>query len=378
MRHLLKLSLCIFLFSQAICAQNSITYLFIGSFTNNVPDTGLYVYEFNSNTGALKFKSSIQQITNPSYLAISPNGRYVYACTDSRLPNNGNITAFVFDSIGGTLKLINKQSSGGDNPVFTAVHQSNKFVVVGNYNGGSVSVFTTNSDGSINPSIQNIQFIDSSINIKRQEKSHVHSTVFSPQNDYVFLPDLGSDKIRALKFDVNSRNPLQTCDSLVVKTTPGSGPRHFTFHPNQKFAYCIEEMSGMVTAYSYKAGKLDFFQQVFSNSKIQEEYSSADIHISPDGLFLYTSNRIDNTISIFSVDRTNGKLKLIGHQSTLGDHPRNFTIDPSGNFLLVANMLTNNIVVFRRNLSTGLLTKTKTEIHVPNPSCLQMNTYGNP
>lgn len=378
MRHLLKLSLFILFFSQVICAQNSITYLFIGSFTSNVPDTGLYVYEFNSKTGALNFKSSIQQITNPSFLAISPNGRYVYACTDSRLPNSGNITAFAFDSIGGTLKMINKQSSGGDNPVYTAVHQSNKFVVVGNYNGGSVSVFTTDTDGSINPMIQNIHFKDSSINKKRQEKAHVHSTVFSPQNDYVFLPDLGADKIRVFKFVENAPSPLLADDSLLVKTTPGSGPRHFTFHPNQKYAYCIEEMSGMVTAYSYKAGKLDFIQQIFSNSKIQEEYSSADIHISPDGLFLYTSNRIDNTISMFSVDRTNGKLKIIGHQSTLGDHPRNFTIDPSGNFLLVANMMSNTIVVFKRDNYTGLLSKTGIEITVPNPSCLQMRTYGNP
>ena len=170
---------------------------------------------------------------------------------------------------------------------------------------------------------------------------------------------------------------MVSADDLTVKATLGSGPRHFVFHPNQKYSYCIEELSGMVSAYSYRNGKLNAFQKILSCSKVKEIYACADIHISPDGLFLYASNRGDgeNTISIFSIDQTNGKLKLLGHESTYGEKPRNFTIDPSGQFLLVANQTTSNVVVFRRNKKTGLLTKLKDEINVPSVSCLQMRIY---
>ena len=165
-------------------------------------------------------------------------------------------------------------------------------------------------------------------------------------------------------------------DSLTIKTTPGAGPRHFTFHPNNKFAYCIEEISGTVSAYSYHNGKLDSIQKIFSYAKTQNAYASADIHISPDGLFLYASNRVtENTLSIFSINQQNGKLKLVGHQSTLGEHPRNFTIDPSGRYLLVANASTNNIVVFKRDIKTGLLTTTGNQIQISSPSCLVMRNY---
>jgi 6-phosphogluconolactonase (cycloisomerase 2 family) len=224
-----------------------------------------------------------------------------------------------------------------------------------------------------------IQFTDSSINKTRQEKAHIHATVFSPNNDYIFFPDLGSDKIRVYKFDSTNIKPLILASQYLVNTALGAGPRHITFHPNSKFAYCIEELSGMVCAYSYNNGKLDTIQKLFSYAKTQETYASADIHISPDGRFLYTSNRgeKENTIAIFSIDPTTGKLKLIAHQQTYGKHPRNFAIDPTGNFLLVANQITNNIIVFKRNLNTGMLTKTGNEIKVQRPSCLQLRKYNN-
>jgi 6-phosphogluconolactonase (cycloisomerase 2 family) len=375
MKQLTVLSLFLLILVSTFNGQNSKTYLFIGTYTESKPDSGIYVFTFNSETGQLKKISVVQNITNPSFLTISPNGRYLYACTDTKMPNAGGITAFKFDSITGILSFINKQPSGGDNPVYVSVHKSNNFVVTGNYSGGSVSVLKTNPDGSLQPLSQSIQFTDSSINKSRQEKTHIHSAIFSPQNDYVFLPDLGADKIRVFKFDVNGDNPLIAKDNLLVKNVLGSGPRHFTFHPNSKFAYCIEEMSGTITAYSYKNGKLDSIQRVSCNSVPKEIYSSADIHISPDGMFLYASNRGENTIAIFSIHQKNGKLKLVGHQSTFGDHPRNFTIDPTGKFILVANMLTNNIIVLKRDVKTGLLTKTGNEIKIPRPSCLQMRKY---
>ena len=359
--------------------NNSKTFLFIGTYTEGKTDLGIYIYEFDSKTGDLKFSSNAENMTNPSFLTISPNGKFLYACTDTKMPNKGSVTAFKIDSINGKITLINKQASGGENPVYLTVYKNNKFIVNGNYTEGNVSIFSANEDGSLNPYSQLIQFTDSSINKTRQEKAHIHSTVFSPKNDYIFLPDLGADKIRVFKFDSNNLKPLMPIDDYIVNAVPGSGPRHFTFHPNGKFAYCIEELSGMVSAYSYNNGNLDSIQRIFSYSKTQESYGSSDIHISPDGLFLYASHRWDkeNTISIFSINQNTGKLTLVGHQPTFGDHPRNFIIDPTGNFILVANQVTNNIVVFKRNWKSGLLTKTKTEISVPRPSCLQMRKYSN-
>lgn len=359
------------------CQSKQATYLFVGTYTGGTPDKGIYVYRFNTKTGRLHPVSTTQDITNPSYLTLAPDGLHLYACTDTKMPNAGSVTAFAFDPHRGTLTLLNKQPSGGENPVYLAVDKTGKFVVNGNYTEGTLSVFPIQGDGSVGAYVQRFAFQDSSIIQSRQEKAHIHSTVFSPGNDYVFAPDLGSDKIRVFHFDGGNSKPLTLKEGLTVKTVLGSGPRHFAFHPNEQFAYCMEELSGMVSAYTYHNGKLDPIQRIFSYSKIREEYNSADIHISPDGLFLYTSNRLDgeNTISIFSIDAKTGMLTLIGHQSTLGDHPRNFTLDPTGKFLLVANQVTGNIVVFKRNPKTGLLKKKRREVQVFQPSCLQMKVY---
>jgi 6-phosphogluconolactonase len=375
MKYLINLALILF-FSTYLKAQKNTTYLFTGTYTNGLPDKGIYIYKFNSETGELTLSSTTQNITNPSYLNLSPDGKYLYACTDTKLPKHGSVTAFKIDSLNGSVSLINKQSSEGENPVYVSVYKNNRFVVTGNYSEGNVAVLTTNIDGSLNAAVQTIQFSDSSIIKDRQEKSHIHSTIFSPKNDYLYLPDLGADKIRTLSFNAEKTKPLTDIENFTVKSVLGSGPRHLTFHPSKNFAYCIEELSGMVAVYAYKNGKLSPIQRIFSNSNKREIYSSADIHISPDGRFLYASNRDENTISTFSINR-NGKLKLLFHTSTNGEVPRNFTLDPSSKFLLVANQKTGNIIVFKRDFKTGMLEKIEKEISVPNPSCLQMRTYKN-
>jgi len=354
---------------------NSITYLFVGSYTDGKPDTGIYVYEFNAETGALEAKGIVDKVVNPSFLEVSPNGQNLYVCTDTKLPENGTISAYAIDSVKGTLAFLNKQPSGGENPIYVSVDNTNRYVACGNYGSGSAVIFKVNQDGKIDPFIQLMQFSGSSINKQRQEKSHIHATVFSPDNKFLFMPDLGTDKIRAFDFKSNDLSPLVAADYLLVKTNPGSGPRHLVFHPNKKFAYCIEELSGTISMYLYNRGKLEFIERTFACADTTEIHSSADIHITPDGRFLYASNRGENTIAIFSINKKDGKLSLIGHQSTLGNTPRNFAIDPSGNFLLVANQLSNNIVVFRINKETGTLAKTLNEVVVPNPSCLKMKVY---
>lgn len=366
--------LCILFCFYSLKAQIKTTLVFVGTYTNEKPDKGIWVYRLDPQSGDLKELSSGEHIVNPSFLTISPNGQFLYACTDTRQAIPGSITAFRIDSIQGRLTLLNKQSAEGANPVYVATDNTNQFIVNGNYTEGNVSVATINAQGLVNPSVQTIRFTDSSINKARQEKSHIHSVNFSPLCDYLYLPDLGADKIRVLRFNPRSAKPMAEVDSLTVRTEPGSGPRHMVFHPNGRFVYCVEEMGGMVSAYAYNNGKLSRIQRLPSYSKTAAEHSSADIHISPDGSFLYASNRIENTISIFSIERA-GTLKLVGHQPTFGETPRNFAIDPSGNFVLVANQTSNNLIVFKRDRATGLLTRTGKEIRVPNPSCVKLRTY---
>lgn len=367
----------LFLSTFLIQAQDEAkTFLFLGTFTNGKPDHGIFVYEFNSTSGELTEVSKAHHLINPSFLTLASDGAYLYACTDSQLAQDGNVAAFKIDSINGSLSFINKESSMGRNPAYLTLTNNNNYLINGNYSGGNVSVYKTLPDGSVSPCIQQIKFEGSSVIKGRQEKSHIHAAVLSPENDFLYLPDLGADKIRGLQFDMKEETPLITNDNLTVNTEAGSGPRHFIFHPSADFAYSIEELSGMISAYAYKRGRLDPIQRQSSYSTKQEAYSGADIHISPDGLFLYASNRGENTIAIFSIDPGSGKLKLAGHESTYGDHPRNFTLDPSGNFLLVGNMKSDTIIVFKRNRKTGLLKKTKYRINVPRPACLKMKRYG--
>ncbi len=350
-------------------------YLFIGTYTHT-GSKGIYVYRFDAATSKLTWVSNTEGIVNPSYLTIAPNGKYIYSCTESRMPNAGSISAFAFDNKTGKLSFINKQSSGGENPVYVSVHKSNKWVVNANYTGGSLAVMPINKDGSLQPAQQTIQHSGSSVNKERQSAPHVHSSVFSLAQDYVFTPDLGMDKIMIYRFDAAKEKPLTPAQQPFVVATPGSGPRHFTFHPNGKWAYLVEEISGTVVVYCYepKKGALDSFQRIAAHpEEATGPFSGADIHVSPDGKFLYASNRAkENNIAIFSINAATGKLKLAGYQSTLGEVPRNFIIEPSGKFLLVANQETGNVVVFKRDPKTGLLQPTGEQINVPQPVSLQL------
>ena len=315
------------------------------------------------------------EVINPSFLTLSANGQYLYACTETRLETHGSVSAFRIDTLTGKISFLNKQTAGGRNPVHLAVDKNNKYVVNSSYTDPGVSIFECEADGRLKPYTKLIEFEGSSVVAGRQEEAHIHSAHFSFDDQYLFAPDLGSDKIRVLAFD--DAYQLQIAQHLEVDTRAGSGPRHFTFHPSQRFAYSVEELGGTVTAYRYQEGQLAEIDSYFSYRKKMEAYASADIHISPDGKFLYASNRLpeENTIAIFKIDTDSGHLSLQGHQSTYGDHPRNFVIDPTGKYLLVANMNSGNITVFKRDQKSGLLSKMDSEIRLDNPSCLRMRTY---
>ena len=373
----MKLRLLIaFLLSSFFCpAQNF--YLFAGTYTDS-GSKGIYVYRFNEQTGKATWVSNTDSATNPSYFIVSKNGNFVYTVNETSGINPGSVSAFSFNKNKGTLKLLNSEPTGGGDPCHLDISRNGRWLVVANYTGGSVSAFPLNKNGSLNPYKQLVEDSGSSINKERQEKAHVHAAVFSPDEAYLFTPDLGTDKVMIYKFNPLSGQPLTPSSPAYVNATPGNGPRHITFHPGKKFAYLINELSGAVTAYSYDKGKLAEIQQLITHPK---EYrgipGSAEIFTSPDGKFLYASNRGDeNTITIFSINSSTGKLTLKGYQSTLGKTPRNFVIDPTGNYLLAANQETDNIVIFKRNRQTGLLKETKEQIHVSKPVCLQMLETG--
>ena len=360
------------LLSSFFCAGQDF-YLFAATYTGS-GSKGIYVYRFNSQTGKATWVSNTDSATDPSYISVSANGNFLYAVNETHGANPGRVSAFSFDKKRGTLTLLNSEPSGGDDPCHLSVSRDGRWLVVANYTGGSVSVFPIDKDGSLRPYLQMMLDSGSSVNKERQEKPYVHAAVFSPDEDYVLTPDLGIDKVMIYKFNPLSNQPLAPSSPAYAKATPGNGPRHITFHPGKKFAYLINELSGTVTAYSYKRGKLTEIQQVITHP---ENYKgipgSAEIFTSPDGKFLYASNRGDeNNITVFSINPATGKLKLKGYQPTLGRTPRNFIIDPTGNYLLAANQDTDNIVIFKRNRLTGLLKATREQIHVSKPVCLQM------
>jgi 6-phosphogluconolactonase len=370
-----KIYLLAIAFLIAINSFSQNTYIFLGSYNRDLTAEAIQVYQLDIIKGTLNKITSAKNIINPSYLTVSPNGKYLYACTDTKTPNAGSVSSFEFNPENKTLTFLNKQSSGGENPVYLSVHKNGKWLVNANYTEGSVSVHPLLENGKIDSIAQNFQYTDGSINKERQIKSHVHSAVFSPKNDYLFLPDLGADKIRCYGFDETQKQPLTETKVPFTKTALEAGPRHFTFHPNEKFGYCIEEMAGAISVYEYQDGALKPIQRINTHpDKIKEGFESSDIHISPDGKFLYATNRgKENNIAIFSIDE-NGLLKNIGYQSTLGNHPRVFTLDASGKFLVATNVNSGNVVVFKRNSKTGLLKKVGKEVKMENVSCVQIKT----
>src|SRR5260221_9407146 len=348
-------------------------YLIVGTY-DSPKSEGIYVYKFNSADGSAKEVSHIKT-PNPSFVTVSPNEKFVYAVHEiARDGNGGEVAAFAFNKKTGTLSFINQQLSGGDHPCYVEIDKTGKWIIVANYTSGSLSVLPVNADGSLGVATTTIQHQGSGKNLARQKGPHAHCTKLSADNRWLFVPDLGIDKVMIYAFDP-ATGKLTPAKDPFAATEPGSGPRHFTFHPNNKYAYLVEEMAATVVAYKYNNGMLKKIQGISSLPAGDTGLiGSADIHVSPDGKFLYASNRgrgKSNTIAIFKIDPANGTLKIVGHQYTMGNIPRNFNFDPTGNFLLVANQESDEVVIFKRNKQTGLLTDTGKRVNVGKPVCLK-------
>lgn len=355
---------------MAQTSKNKDFYLLVGTYTNEDKTNGIHVYTFNTETGDFQEKSKAVNVHNPSFLAISKDRKNVYSVSEGG--DGKGVNAFSFNTASGELTFLNSASSGGSGPCYISVDDKKRMVFVGNYGGGSLSAIPVAKDGSLSNDIQTIQHSGSSVNKSRQEKPHVHAVVLSPDERCLFVPDLGTDKVYAYEFDAARAKPLTPADPPYVTVKAGGGPRHLTFHPNGKYAYLILEMESAIVAFDYKNGELKEKQSITMLAPgFTGKVGAADIHVSPDGKFLYGSNRGEaNDIVIYAIDK-NGTLAYAGRQSSLINTPRNFAIDPTGNFLLVANQNSNDIVVFKRDHKTGLLTPSGKTIQVDKPVCLK-------
>ncbi|MGZ3860636.1 MAG: lactonase family protein [Flavisolibacter sp.] len=362
-------SFVFFLLTASCPAQKK--YMLAGTYTHG-KSTGIYVYSFDTRTGDAHLVDSAQT-SNPSYLAVSPDQHFVYAVNENaREGQGGTVTAYAFDQKTGHLSLLNQQASGGDDPCYLTLDHTGRWLLVGNYSSGTVSVLPVGRDGRLSKAVTTIRHQGKSINAERQESAHVHETVLSANNHLVYVPDLGMDKLMIYSFNPQNGRLLPAKEPFV-KLTPGSGPRHFVIHPRGSWGYLIQEMGGTVTAFNLKKGSLKKFQTVSTvPENFKKPFSTAEIEISPDGRFLYASDRDSaNMIAIFTIDPQNGRLSPIGYEPTQGRTPRHFNFDPTAGFLLVANQNSDNIVVFKRNPATGLLRDTGKRLAVGNPVCIQ-------
>jgi len=355
------------LLTSGSIAQTSKYHLLIGTYTSPGKSEGIYVYEFDSQSGGMTYKSKAI-IESPSYFTLTKDRKFVYAVSEGA---SSKINSFAFDAKTGSLNYLNSQPSGSNGPTYISVDAKGKYVFAANYGGGSITALPLNVDGTLGTDIQDIKHEGSSI---ARKKPFVHSAIVSPENKYVLTADLGTDKINIYKFNAKNRpQALSAGTQPYVTLDPGAGPRHLTFHPNKKFLYSVTEINSKVYAFRYKKGHLTQIQSV---SMLPEGFTGpghgADIHVSADGKFLYASTRSTlNEIAIFSIDQKTGMLSLVERQPSLGRSSRTFDIDPSGNWLLSAGQASNEITVFKRDQQTGKLSPTGQKLQIDKPSLVK-------
>ena len=355
----------LFLANNTLQAQNA--NLLIGTYTKQ-GSQGIYVFNFDTATGKSIELSHTDSVSNPEFLTITKDKQFVYATNENK---DGMVTAFSFK--GNKLSLLQQKSTKSADPCYISLSPDEHNIIVANYSGGSITQFHRFADGLISNAQQFIQHEGKSINPARQDKAHVHGAFFSPKGDYLLTPDLGTDEVFIYPYSNTSSTPLDIHHVKKIKSNPGAGPRHLAFSKTGNYLYVSEELTGSISVYNFNNGQPIFLQQVSTHPETYKGApGTADIHVSPNGQYLYVSNRGDeNNIAKFPI-LSNGKLeeKQMKLFSTIGKRPRNFNISQDGNWLLAANQDTDNITVFKINKQTGDLTDTGNTIHVSMPVCV--------
>lgn len=358
---------------MASAVQAESLRVFVGTYTG-AKSEGIYAFSFDNETGQVAPLGLAAKASNPSFLAVSPDRRFLYAVNEDgqwKGQPGGSLTAYAIPAQGGTLRELNQQGSVGAAPCHLSVDATGRVVLAANYTGGSVVAFPVRPDGSLGPRSAFIQHTGSSVNPDRQKEPHAHSINLSPDNRFAFAADLGLDQIRVYRLDptVGSLTPN---DPPAATVAPGSGPRHFAFTPDGTRACVINEMLSTLTSFTYDAGR-GVLREVQTASTLPPGFtggnSTAQVCVHPNGRFVYGSNRGDDSIAVFAVS-PEGRLNWVERVSTQGKTPRNFHLDPSGRFLWAANQNSDSIVLFRVDAGTGKLTPAGTTLSVGSPVCV--------
>jgi 6-phosphogluconolactonase len=353
-------------------------FVYVGTYTGP-QSKGIYSYRFDTASGDLEPVGLAAEISNPSWVTIHPNHKFLYAV--SELGNdgkvNGAVTAFAIDQQTGALTKLNSVSSVGGGACHLVVDKTGTTLLVANYGAGSVAAFPVGPDGRLGEPPVLIQHKGSSVDPRRQRGPHAHGVFLSADNRFLFVPDLGLDQVMSYRLDA-AKSSIAPNDPPFAKVPPGSGPRHFAFHPKGKYAYAVDEMKSTVTAFSFDAAQ-GSLQQIQNISTLPKDFSgednSAEIEVDAKGRFLYASNRGHDSIAVFAIAK-NGRLAPVEYVPTQGKTPRNFKIDPTGSYLFAANQDSSNIVLFRIDAKTGRLTATGKKVELSKPVCIQFLPAG--
>jgi 6-phosphogluconolactonase len=368
--------------SRSLSAQGGEMLVYFGTYTGEKSTSkGVYVSRLDGATGALMSPELVAETPNPSYLAVHPSNRWLYAANEVgsfRDQETGSVSAFAVDPKTGRLSPVNQESSRGRGAVHLIVDKSGRNVLVANYGGGSAAVLPIGSDGALKPASAFVQHTGSGFDPRRQSAPRAHSINLDPGNRYAYVPDLGIDKVMIYRFDAE-RGSLSAGDPPFAAVRPGAGPRHFAFHPGGRFAYVINEIDVTLTAFAADAerGALSEVETVSTlrlGETVQPGYSTADVQVHPSGRFLYGSNRGHDTIVVFAIEPKSGRLSYVEHESTQGSGPRAFGIDPTGRYLLAANQRSDSVVVFRIDQESGRLTPMGHSIKIGSPACVKFVT----
>jgi 6-phosphogluconolactonase len=355
-------------------SANGDYFVYIGTYTR-AASKGIYAYRFHPADGKLTPIGLAAETTNPSFLAIHPNGRFVYSVSEVETFNgqkSGAVSAFSIDPQSGKLMLLNTMPSRGGGPCHVLVDKTGKNLLVANYGTGSVASLPIKQDGSLAEASAFVQHTGQVALPERQGGPHAHSVNLAADNRFMIATDLGLDEALVYRFDA-AKGTLTPNDPPFAKVEPGSGPRHFAFQPGDKYAYVINEIKSTITTFRYDRarGTLQELQTVSSLPKdFSDNNSTAEIAVEPRGKFLYGSNRGHNSIAVFAIDPHKGILTLVEHTSTQGKTPRNFAIDPTGTYLFAANEGSGNVVLFHIDQKTGRLTPAGQTLEVGSPVCV--------
>jgi 6-phosphogluconolactonase len=367
LRHTLALVIAL---SAAVAQADQ--WVYFGTYTG-AKSKGIYVSRL-SDDGKLSAPELVAETTSPSYLALHPKFKYLYAVgevSNFKGAKAGGVLAYAIDAKTGKLTPLNQQSSVGAGPCHVDVDAKGQVALVANYGGGSVAALPILKDGSLGEASSFIQHSGSSVNKSRQQGPHGHAINVDPSQRFAVACDLGLDKVLIYRLDAKNAK-LTPNEPAFATVAPGAGPRHFAFHPKGKFGYVINELNCTVTAFAWdsKRGALTEIQTLSTLAhEMQKGYSTAEIYVHPSGKFVYGSNRGHHSIVVYSVDQKTGKLTLVEHESTQGKTPRHFGIDREGKFLLAENQDTHTVVVFRIDQKTGALTPTGQQIEIGSPVC---------